>query len=365
MLSNWTTINKKATMKDRNIIIEVKEKLKGLLPLKKLKFQVEPRIDNIMPDFVADVSINEVNFKLIGEIIERESSSIFQKRISQLKFYENQKSDYVPILIDRYLIPKKREYCKKNKINYLDLSGNVYLSYKNIYIEKTGFINQYPELRKKRSPFSDKASLILRLMLGGNKVWGVREIAHKVSLDAGYVSRMFKELEKRNYLIRKNGKGKLQHQNELLNDWADFYDYKENKENKFFCLSKGPEGILDKLKNIRISKEIEYALSFQAGAFLVSPFAVYNDVHIYISNKKSFEFFVDKLKLKSVEKGANFFILHPYYRHSIFNNKQKVQNLWVVSDLQLYLDLYKYPQRGLEQAEHLYEKRLKKMIEAG
>jgi len=37
--------------------------------------------------------------------------------------------------------------------------------------------------------------------------------------------------------------------------------------------------------------------------------------------------------------------------------------LRVVSDLQLYLDLYNYPVRGLEQAEHLYEKRLSQMIE--
>jgi len=352
-------------MKDKDFIFEVKERLKELLPFEELEFRVQPHVDNLEPDFVADVSINGVNFRLIGEIIERESSSIFQKRISQLKFYENQKSDYVPILIARYFSPKKRDECKKNKINFMDLSGNVYLSYKNIYIEKTGFSNQYPELRKKRSPFSDKASLILRVMLEGNRVWGVRELADKVSLDAGYVSRMFRELEKRNFLIRKDGKGKLEYRNELLSDWVDFYDYRENEENKFFCLSKGSEGILDKLKNIRISKEIEYALSFQAGAFLVAPYAVYNDVHIYVSNKKSFEYFVDKLKLKSVEKGANIFILHPHYRHSVFYNKQRIQNLWIVSDLQLYLDLYKYPQRGLEQAEHLYEKRLKKMIEVG
>jgi hypothetical protein len=35
----------------------------------------------------------------------------------------------------------------------------------------------------------------------------------------------------------------------------------------------------------------------------------------------------------------------------------------VVSDLQLYLDLHKFPIRGLEQAEHLYEKRLKQIVE--
>jgi len=351
-------------MENKKIFIEVKRKLKEFLPLEKLKFQIKPRVDNIRPDFIADFILNDINLKLIGEIIERESTSVLQKRISQLKFYERQKPECLPILIARYFSPKKQEYCKKNKINYLDLSGNVYLNYQNIYIEKTGFSNQYPENRKKRSPFSDKASLILRLMLESNNVWGVRELAEKVGLDPGYVSRMFKELEKLNYLIKKNGKGALVHCRAILDDWASFYDYKENWEHKFFCLSKGPEEILDKLKRIKIPKKLNYALSFQAGAYLVSPHSVYNDVHVYVSDKYSLNFFIDRLKLRAVDKGANFFILHPLYKNSVFFNKQKIKNLWVVSDIQLYIDLYKYPQRGLEQAEHLYKKRLKKIIES-
>jgi len=41
---------------------------------------------------------------------------------------------------------------------------------------------------------------------------------------------------------------------------------------------------------------------------------------------------------------------------------QEVEDLWVVSDIQLYLDLYGYPVRGREQAEHLYGKRLKMLF---
>jgi len=42
-------------------------------------------------------------------------------------------------------------------------------------------------------------------------------------------------------------------------------------------------------------------------------------------------------------------LLFPYYKHSVFYDKQKIKNLWVVSNIQLYLDLYKYPLRGIEQ----------------
>ena len=44
----------------------------------------------------------------------------------------------------------------------------------------------------------------------------------------------------------------------------------------------------------------------------------------------------------------------------MFYGSREVKNFRVVSDIQLYLDLYGYPVRGREQAEHLYDKRLKK-----
>lgn len=349
----------------KDIVIEIKQQLIEMIPVNKLKFIIEPRIDHIEPDFAAEFYIKNIKIKVIGEIIEKESSSAFYKRISQLKLYEKQNPEYVPLLVSRYFSSKKQEYCKENNINFLDLSGNVYLNYHNVYIEKTGFINKFPEKREGRNPFSDKASLILRLMLEGNQVWGVRELAERAGLNSGFVSRMFKELEQQNYLIIRDGKRKLVNKRNLLMDWVDSYDYKKNKENRFFCLSKGPEEIISRLSKSNIAKEINYALSFQSGAYLVSPHAVFNEVHLYISDLKSIDLFNDLLELRKVERGANFFILDSYYKKSVFFNKQKIKNLWVVSDIQLYIDLYNYPHRGLEQAEHLYEKRLKKIIEAG
>jgi hypothetical protein len=69
------------------------------------------------------------------------------------------------------------------------------------------------------------------------------------------------------------------------------------------------------------------------------------------------------MKLREAEEGVNLIFLLPYYKHSVFYGKQRIRSVWVVSDLQLYLDLHNHPIRGLEQAEHLYEKRLRHIIE--
>ena len=113
-----------------------------------------------------------------------------------------------------------------------------------------------------------------------------------------------------------------------------------------------------------IPEDVPYALGLHSGANLVAPYAVYNEVHIYIQDKGSINRIVEKLKLREAGEGANLIFLLPYYKHSVFYGKQRIRTLWVVSALQLYLDLHNYPIRGLEQAEHLYKKRLKQIIES-
>ena len=96
---------------------------------------------------------------------------------------------------------------------------NVLLSFKNLYIERVGFSNRFPEERRGRSPFSDKASLILRLLLSQkNRLWGIRELASDLELDPGFVSRMARELEKRNYAARVNSKIRIRNAKSILED---------------------------------------------------------------------------------------------------------------------------------------------------
>jgi hypothetical protein len=44
-------------------------------------------------------------------------------------------------------------------------------------------------------------------------------------------------------------------------------------------------------------------------------------------------------------------LLRPYYRHAIWDGVRFLAKIPVVSDIQLALDLWHYPVRGIEQAE--------------
>ena len=352
--------------KELQIIKELKYRVKKLIPIKDLEIQIEVEKSigkKLMPDLIMHVIYSNLEFDLAGEVIAQYSSSVLKAKIAALKSYVSHDKDLVPIIIAEYLSPERREQCRDEGVYYLDLSGNIFIKHKSLYIERIGFPNLYPEKRKGRGVFSDKASIILREAFKDiKKQWGVRELARSIGLDPGFVSRMAKELEKRNYISRKDSKFRLQDPESILKDWVHEYDYKKNKEVRFFCLSKGPGEILEKIKRLRIPEKIKYAFGFHAGANLISPYAVYNELHIYIQDKDSIKWFVKNLELREVEEGANLIFLLPFYKNSVFYDKQKVKNLNIVSDLQLYLDLYKYPIRGIEQAEHIYESRLKNYL---
>ena len=59
------------------------------------------------------------------------------------------------------------------------------------------------------------------------------------------------------------------------------------------------------------------------------------------------------LDLKELKKGGNIYLIKPYYKNTAFFNTQTIKGYNVVSDLQLYLDLYHFPQRGRDHAEYL------------
>lgn len=350
------------------IIESLKRNIEDLIPVKGLSFHFRLQAslgEKWYSDFVAQLSFKKIQFKIIGVVISQKSFPVFKEKLSLLKSYASQDRDSVPMIVAKYLSPERRKQCQNAGIYFLDLCGNVFLEYDSLYIERMGFPNRFPEKRSGRRPFSDKASLILRAVFQNKKrLWGIRELAQYVGLDPGFVSRMAQELEKRNYVSRKDSKLKLRDPKSILEDWVHEYDYKKNREVRYFCLGKGPNEIIDKLSNVNISERIQYAFGLHAGASLLSPYAVYNVVHIYVPNRDGIDWFVEKLKLREAQEGANFVFLLPYYKHSVFYDKQNIRGLWVVSDLQLYLDLYNYPMRGLEQAEHLYEKRLRKITES-
>ncbi len=348
---------------EQKIIKELKKSLKQLLPIKGLEVEMGVGLSSNTSDsldLVARVEYEGLSFRLIIEAVSQNSLPVFKNKIAKLKAASVQHDDVLPVLVARYLSPQRRSMCQEEGVCFIDLSGNVHLKFKSFYVEKVGFPNKFPEERKGRDPFSDKASLILRAIIeDGEHLWGVRELAQATHLNPGYVSRMAKELENRDYITRVNSKLKLRDPEGILDDWVRNYNLRKNRIFGYFFMAASSADILKRLRDLKIPSNIDYALSVQAGANLVAPYAVFTEVHIYVGNKKALAYFEEHLNLNKADQGANLVLMLPYYKHSVFYDSRIVQRLRVVSNIQLYLDLHGYPVRGLEQAEHLFDKKLK------
>lgn len=359
----------KTTMNEKKEILDyIRKNLIELLPLKGIKMKIlseQKEKDGFRPDFEAEINFEGKKQKLIGEVWRSKSSESFRDKVEKLKYVADSHPEINLLLVAKYLSEEKRNQCKDAKINFLDLSGNVFIAISGIYVERLGEKNKFPEKRFGRNPFSDKASLILRVLINDiEKLWGIRELADSVNLNPGFVSRMIRELEKINYVRKAKSKVSLINPQKVIEDWVDEYDYSRNEEIKFYCFAKNVHEIFNKLKqNYQSFNHIQYALGYQAGANLVYDYSAFNVVHIYLQNREMISNF-EKLNLKRVDNGENLVFLIPYYKNSVFFDKQNINNLWVVSNLQLYLDLYHYPLRGREQADKIYEHKLRKLIQA-
>jgi len=348
-------------MREYDIANELEKSIGRLLPVPGLEVFVEHESSRRWDLFIK-ADYQGLCFDIIVEAVWLNSLPAFQNKINRLKSSAQGDHD-VPVLAAPYLSPERQALCREAGVYFMDLSGNVFIAHRSFFVERIGFPNKYPERRRRRYPFSDKASLILREMLKDPKqLWGIRELAEKIGLDPGYVSRMAKSLSESGYAARASGKLKIRSPKEILDDWVRDYDLKRNEHHRFFILASDVKSILRRLQEINIPQKCNYALSVQAGAGLVAPHAIYKEVHLYVSDGEEIEFFKKELDLKDADQGANLVLMRPYYKYSVFYDSREVEGLRVVSDIQLYLDLYGYPVRGKEQAEHLYDKRLKSIF---
>lgn len=204
--------------------------------------------------------------------------------------------------------------------------------------------------------FADKASLVLRKMLKDpERKWVVRDFTGPGGVSLGMSQEVLEAMEKKGNIERiKKGPNSfaiLTNKEKLISGWLEEYSFDQNIIDTYYCANKN---ILSKFR--KLLKENQYALTLHSGANLITSFVKTEDIFIYMNLKERKKNILDirqKLDLKELVRGGNIHLIHPFYKNSVFFNTQKIKGYTVVSNLQLYLDLYNFQPRGREQAEYL------------
>lgn len=209
---------------------------------------------------------------------------------------------------------------------------------------------------KGKNTFADKATFILRKMLSkpDNK-WVTRDFTGDNGVSLGMAQGVLETMEKKGYIERvkrgSNSYALLTNKEELVRDWLSEYKFELNETEVYYSPDKS---ILSKIRDYL--KDKLYALTLHSGANMITSFVVTDQVHLYLKPdnwEKEILGLRQQLDLKELVRGGNIHIVQPYYKNSVFCGARTIKGHKVVSDLQLYIDLYNFKPRGREHAEYL------------
>lgn len=373
-------------MRESEIQTKIKQKFEDILKetqFGKLKqIYLNQRIEKYNIDMIADVWINGETFKFLIEVKSigeprqiRLSIQQYKDLIATIqkikKCKENKDLKYKGIIeaIIRtkenqiygiigapYITEDTARICKENSVGYIDLAGNCFLKFREIFIERKNYPNSYKEKRIVKSIFTPKASRILRVMLSNpKKSWQLQELAKESEVSLGQAYKVKERLLNLEYAMEENKNIVLKRPEELLSKWSENYTYKRNKSYDYFSFGE-PIDIEQKIADYCDKDNIIYALTLFSGANLVAPYTRYSRVFIYIKEKP--QKVASALQLKQVDSGPNVTILEPF-DDGVLYKLQKINKMYVVGNIQLYLDLISYRGRGEEAAKFLLEQKVK------
>jgi hypothetical protein len=156
---------------------------------------------------------------------------------------------------------------------------------------------------------------------------------------------------------RKRGELRLMDPFRLLRRWAAYNDFNSRHGFVYYYTSEQEiERFLDKIKS---KKGPRYALTTLVGALQVAPYVRPTNVFLYVRSDKDAEKWAKLLDLRPTERGGNIIFTIPDDPH-VFYGSRDIDGISVVSNIQLYVDLFNYPARGEEAADELMRRIEKK-----
>ena len=257
-----------------------------------------------------------------------------------------------------YISPASAAICKEHHIGFIDLNGNCLISFDGIYISVEGKINSYKMPKGKSSDIfarsSVKSSIILRQLLAEyGKKWKIQELAAVTKTSVGQIANVKKYLENKEYINSASDGFWITKPKDIIFEWSEVYNAKPDIVKEYYTRYSVQE-FEQKLAEMGSKYAIEYAVTAFSGAVRYSPTVRYNKVHVYMYYQ-NLQKAIEVLGFKEVTSGANVSIIIPY-DSCVMLNAETINQLKVVSPVQICLDLLALKGRGEEAATAIMEK---------
>lgn len=277
---------------------------------------------------------------------------IVREALTRLRGLRQHPAAAYPVVAAPYISPQSAALIRQNGCGYVDFSGNCFLEFDNVHIEKEGKPNARPASRPLKALFAPRATRIVRaLLVESDRTWRLEELGRALSVSLGHVHNVVRRLEDLEWVERgAQGRVRLQRPGELLDAWREAHTYRASAMAAYVSPVAEKSRLLEGLARHARALGQPYAFTLHTGASLIGPQVRVPTVHCYLGGDP--EPIARAMGLQPVDGEGAVYLMTPYDQ-GVFYAPLTKGGLQVVCLPQLYVDLYHHERRGREQADKL------------
>jgi len=247
------------------------------------------------------------------------------------------------------------QHCRERGLSCVDLNGRQWIRAEGVVVDR-----QPSEERRFRpsllppDAFQPKSSRLVRALLSQpDRAWSQGELGERTGLSPGLVSRLARHLVNEGLLTQDNRLLRVSRADALLDAWAARDDWAKRTTVRQYSLPEADvETVARRLVKVFPAGE---ALVFTQwfAASLRHPYTIPPVASAYVARFPG-EQIERELRARQVVDGGTLWLVVPK-DDGVFRETQRVGDLTLACDAQIYLDLLRVGLRGPEQAKALRE----------
>jgi len=275
---------------------------------------------------------------------------------------QGDRENHYSMIVAPFISAESGEICRKYGVGFIDYSGNILFKKPPLAIDiRAG--NRFPIDKKLKSIYSGRAAWVIHTLLNHpGKKWNGKELAKVAGVSEATVFLVKENLIENNLMANPGVRQSfsINHESriieEVLSSLVNEYDFLKTHRFTYFFAEESPEQLEKKWARILEENKIPYALTSTSAQRILVDHIRYSTAHIYIGDWEKFQSLIQgklvEYGLSESESGGEVAFVKPV-DNGVFLGLQMVKGFRVVSNVQAYLDLIKYPARGKEAADFI------------
>jgi len=335
-----------AVLDNNNLLVDIAEQLSSRLPSgwevtvgmsSEERPLVDPTLTIRAPDGAASTVLVEAKRRLEP------------KDVDQIAVTRPPRADQPLLVAAPFLSPRAQDRLSRTGFAYADLTGNIRLTLTEpgLVIQTTGATqNPEPTPRDRKSLKGPKAGRLIRALSDFRPPLGLRELAKRAGVDAGYASRVVEFLSREAIVVRAT-RGPITAIDwpALLRRWSQEYTSMERRRVAMYLAPRGLDSVIERLR----AMSGDYVVSGSWAASQFAPVAPTRLLLLYANRPTAI---ARDLEIRPTDAGANLALATPF-DPVVFERTSEKNGVIVAALSQVAADLLTSPGRGPNEAEAL------------